>query len=68
MVERSLAMATSLAPVIGYENAAKIAQEALATGQTIRRLVESKGVIAREQLEQILDPWSMTEPGISKAS
>ena len=68
MVERSLAMATALAPVIGYESAAKIAQEALATGQTIRQLAQRKNLMAQEKLEKLLDPWSMTEPGISGKS
>jgi fumarate hydratase class II len=65
MVERSLAMATALAPVIGYGSAAKIAQEALATGQSIRTLAQQKSLMAKEQLEKVLDPWSMTEPGIA---
>jgi fumarate hydratase, class II len=65
MVERSLAMATALAPVVGYENAAKIAQEALATGQTVRDVAQKKKLLAKEELAKLLDPWSMTEPGIS---
>ena len=62
MVERSLAMATALAPVIGYESAAKIAQEALVTGRTIRELAETKVLMNKDQLDKILDPWSMTVP------
>jgi fumarate hydratase class II len=57
-------MATALAPVIGYESAAKIAQEALATGQTIRQVAQNKNLLAKEELDKLLDPWSMTEPGI----
>jgi fumarate hydratase class II len=68
MVEKSLAMATALAPVIGYENAAKIAQEALAAGQTVREVAQSKQLLAKEELDKLLDPWSMTEPGISGKS
>jgi fumarate hydratase, class II len=64
MVERSLAMATALAPVIGYESAAKIAQEALASGQTIRQVAQSKTLLATEELDKLLDPRRMTEPGI----
>jgi fumarate hydratase class II len=64
MVERSLAMATALAPLIGYSNAARIAQEALATGQTIRSLMEQRNLLPKGKLDKILDPWSMTEPGI----
>ena len=68
MVEKSLAMATALAPVIGYESAAKIAQEALATGQTIRQVAQNKNLLAKEELDRLLDPWGMTEPGISGRS
>ena len=64
MVEKSLAMATALAPVIGYESAAKIAQEALATGRTIRQIAQDKKLLSKEELDKLLDPWRMTEPGI----
>src|SRR5678816_2721746 len=37
-VEQSLAMATALAPEIGYEKAAELAKEAYATGRTIRQV------------------------------
>lgn len=65
MVEKSLAMATALAPVIGYENAAKIAQEAFATGQTVRAVAQKRNLLAKDELDKLLDPWSMTEPGVS---
>jgi fumarate hydratase class II len=64
MVEKSLAMATALAPVIGYENAAKIAQEALASGRTIRQVAKEKKLLAEEDLARLLDARRMTEPGI----
>jgi fumarate hydratase, class II len=64
MVEQSLAMATALAPVIGYESAAKIAQEALASGQTIREIAQNKKLVAKEELDKLLDPRAMTMPGI----
>ena len=63
MVERSLAMVTSLAPKIGYDNAAAIAKEAHQTGRTVRELAMEKKVLSEEELEQALDPWSMTEGG-----
>ena len=68
MVERSLSMATALAPVIGYEMAAKIAQEAFASGQTIRDLVQQRKLMTREQLGKILDARRMTEPGMPAKS
>ena len=64
MIEKSLAMCTSLAPVIGYDNAAKIAKEAYATGKTVREVALEKNVLPASKLNELLDPWSMTEPGI----
>jgi fumarate hydratase class II len=64
MVERSLAMVTALAPLIGYDNAAKIAHEALATGQTVRDVARRGKWLSEEELDNALDPWRMTEPGI----
>ncbi len=61
-VEKSLSMCTSLNPLIGYEQAAKLAKEAFASGQTIRELCREKGVLSEEVLNEALDPWSMTEP------
>jgi fumarate hydratase class II len=62
-VELSMAMVTSLAPKIGYDRAAEIAKESAATGKTVRELCLSKKVLPEAELNQILDPVSMTEPG-----
>ena len=62
MIEKSLAMCTSLAPIIGYDNAAAIAKEAYATGKTVREVAMEKGVLPEKELNKVLDPWSMTEP------
>ncbi|MHC4674330.1 MAG: class II fumarate hydratase [Planctomycetota bacterium] len=62
LVEQSLAMCTSLAPVIGYDQAAAIAKEAYATGRTIRQVALEKGVLSADELNKLLDPASMTEP------
>ena len=61
-VEQSLSMCTSLNPLIGYEQAAKLAKEAFASGQTIRELCREKGILAEDVLTDALDPWKMTEP------
>jgi fumarate hydratase class II len=62
MIEQSLAMCTSLAPVIGYDRAAAIAKEALATGRTVREVALTQGVCSSEELDRLLDPASMTAP------
>lgn len=60
MIEKSLAMVTSLAPLIGYDMAAKIAKEAYDTGKTVREICMEKNVLPEDKLKKILDPWSMT--------
>ena len=61
-VEKSLAMVTSLNPLIGYENAAKLAKKAFETGKTIRELCREEGILPEDTLREALDPWRMTEP------
>jgi fumarate hydratase class II len=64
MVEQSLAMVTALAPVIGHDNAAKIAKEAFTTGKTVREVILAHKGLTPAQVSKILDPWRMTEPGM----
>jgi fumarate hydratase, class II len=61
-VERSLALATALVPVIGYDAATKIAQEAHRTGRTVREVARDRNVLPEERLDALLDPRAMTEP------
>jgi aspartate ammonia-lyase len=65
LLEQSSAMATPLAPYIGYRLAADIAKEAVRTGRTIRELVLEKGVFSKADLDAILDPHELTEPGVA---
>jgi fumarate hydratase class II len=64
MVERSLAMVTALAPFVGYDRAAKIAQEAHASGKTVREVARAHKVLPDKKLEKILDVRRMTHPGV----
>ena len=63
LIEYSLSMVTSLAPVIGYDPAARIAKESVASGKTVRELcterLDELGITA-EELKAALDPGSMT--------
>jgi fumarate hydratase class II len=63
LVEQGLMLATALAPVIGYDEAAKLAKEALKSGRTIRELALERG-IEPGRLDELLDPAAMTEPGL----
>ena len=62
LVEQSLAMCTSLAPVIGYDKAAAIAKRAFETGKTVRQIALEEEVISEARLSELLDARSMTEP------
>jgi fumarate hydratase class II len=60
-VERNLALATALVPVLGYEKAAAIAKEAECTGKTVREVACAWQVLTEEELKLLLDPRRMTE-------
>jgi fumarate hydratase class II len=62
MVEQSLAMVTSLVPVIGYDKAAEIAYESHRTGKTVREIALERKVLPPAELERALDAIRMTEP------
>jgi fumarate hydratase class II len=64
LVEESLAMCTALAPVIGYDRAAQIAKEAHSSGRTVRQVAREQQVLPDEELDRLLDPRPMTEPGV----
>ncbi len=60
LVEQSLALVTALNPRIGYDAAAALAREAVATGKTIRELCLEKNVLPPDELDRLLDPRGMT--------
>ena len=65
MVERGLAIVTTLVPHIGYDDSAAIAKEAQATGKTVKEVAIEKTNLSSDELDEILDPTGMTEPGLS---
>ena len=65
MVEQGLMLGTGLSPAIGYDKAAEIAKEAASTGKTIREVARDMTSLTEEELEALLDPLKMTEPGLS---
>ena len=62
LVEQSLAMCTSLAPLIGYDKAAEIAKESFKTGKTVRQIAAEKKLMGDAELKKVLDPMRMTQP------
>jgi fumarate hydratase class II len=64
-VEGSISMATALNPLIGYDNAAKIAKKSHATGRTVRELAYEESGLTRDQIDEALHPHRQTVPGAS---
>lgn len=62
MIEQSLAMCTSLAPVIGYDKAAGIAKQAFGEGRTVREVARDESGLDDAKLDELLDPAAQTEP------
>ncbi len=60
---RNLSLATALAPAIGYDRAAQIAKAAEAEDITVREAALQAGVLSPDELDTLLDPRRMTEPG-----
>ncbi len=62
LVENSIGLVTALNPILGYEKATQIAEEAMRTGKSVVDVVLEKGYLSREQLERVLSPQSMVKP------
>ncbi|EMA01117.1 fumarase, class II [Haloarcula vallismortis] len=63
-VEQSMALATALNPAIGYDKASKVAKKALAEDKTIREVVLEEGYLDEDEVDDVLDPETMTKRGI----
>ncbi len=64
LVERNAIVVTALNPHIGYDNGARIAKQAVATGRSVRELVLEEGLMSEEELDEALDIKGMTEGGL----
>ena len=58
-IEGSLAMCTSLVPIIGYDEAAKIAHESFKSGKTIREVALEEKILSKRELDRLLNPKNM---------
>ncbi|MEK7402833.1 MAG: aspartate ammonia-lyase [Gemmatimonadota bacterium] len=63
-VERSAALATALAPQIGYAKAAEISKRSVKEGMLIRDLVKKEGLLPANEIDEVLDLKKMTEIGV----
>ncbi|WP_243767144.1 aspartate ammonia-lyase [Paenibacillus agricola] len=64
-VEQSVGVITALNPHLGYEASSRIAREATITGRSVRELCILYNVLTEQELDCILDPYQMTQPGIA---
>jgi fumarate hydratase class II len=62
----SPSIGTSLNPYIGYEQAAKVIKESVATGKDLRTIVLERGLLTEEEADRALDVMAMTRGGIIK--
>lgn len=65
LVERSVGIITAINPHIGYEEASRIAKKAIETGIPVRKLILEEGIMTEAELDKVLNPYEMTEPGIA---
>ena len=65
LMERSSALSTPLAPYLGYALAADISKQAVRESRTIREIVIERGIFTAEELDELLAPHELTEPGVA---
>ena len=64
LLEKNPSIATALNPYIGYDEATEVAKEAAREGLSVRDVVEKKGLLKPEEINEALDVRAMTEPGL----
>lgn len=65
LIEKSLALATAMTPMMGYDHAARIAQKAYREHKTIRAVLEEEGHLSKKEIDRLLRPESMLTPSLS---
>jgi fumarate hydratase class II len=66
-VDESLMLVTALAPTIGYQNAAHIAENALAQDQTLREAALASGHVTEQQYDALVVPANLVGGGVAGA-
>ena len=64
-VERSLMLVTALSPVIGYDNASKVAHYALDHDLTLKEAAMQLGAVSAAEFDRIVDPRKMVKPYVA---
>ncbi len=61
--ERTVSLATALAPRLGYAGAAELVKASLASGRPVRELAVERGLLTKREADRLLDPARQTRPG-----
>ncbi len=61
-LDNSLMLVTALAPIIGYDNAAKISKKALKNGTKLRDEAIKSGLIDKKEYDLLINPLKMIKP------
>ncbi len=64
-VENSIGIITAINPHVGYDQASMVAKRAMEEERPLREIVLEEGLLTEEELDEILNPMEMTEPGIA---
>jgi fumarate hydratase, class II len=61
-LHNSLMLVTALNPVIGYENAAKVAKTAYKQGKTLKQVAVELNLVTEQQFDEVVRPENMVSP------
>ena len=64
LLEKNPSIATALNPYIGYDRASEVATAAAKEGRSVRDVVQERGLLPEDELDDALDVRGMTEPGL----
>ena len=65
-VHNSVGIITALSPYFGYKMASELAKEAIHSSRSVKDLILDRGLLTSDELDSMLNPYAMTEPGIPK--
>jgi aspartate ammonia-lyase len=59
-METTVGIVTALNPVVGYEKATELANEAYKSGKGILEIIREKKILTEDQIKDLLDPAKLT--------
>jgi aspartate ammonia-lyase len=65
-METTVGIVTALNPVLGYEKATELAQEAYSSGKGVLEIIREQHLLTEQQIKELLDPAKLTNLDPSK--